>query len=143
MVFEESPGHRPELVSLSGLRLVPLTPDLSPVEVDGIPVEKRSSHKESHGGRKHATRLTKVSGTIVEEVVHPVGDPPQEPDGLAARALTVPLVRDGEPVADLSLDAARRRVAQGLRSLPWDGLKLSKGDPAVPTRMIAPAARRG
>ena len=113
------------------------------VEVDGIPVEKRSSHKESHGGRKHATRLTKVSGTIVEEVVHPVGDPPQEPDGLAARALTVPLVRDGEPVADLSLDAARRRVAQGLRSLPWDGLKLSKGDPAVPTRMIAPAARRG
>ena len=57
--------------------------------------------------------------------------------------MTVPLVRDGEPVADLSLDAARRRVAQGLRSLPWDGLKLSKGDPAVPTRMIAPAARRG
>ena len=55
---------------------------------------------------------------------------------------TIP-VRDGEPVADLSLDAARRRVAQGLRSLPWDGLKLSKGDPAVPTRMIAPAARRG
>ena len=26
------------------------------VEVDGIPVEKRSSHKESHGGRKQALR---------------------------------------------------------------------------------------
>lgn len=113
------------------------------VEVDGIPVEKRSSHKESHGGRKHATRLAKASGTIVEEVVHPVGEPPQTPDGLTARALTVPLVRNGEPVADLGLEAARRRVAQGLRSLPWDGLKLSKGDPAVPTRMISPAARGG
>ena len=43
------------------------------VEVDGIPVEKRSSHKESHGGRKQALRLAKPSGTIVEEVVHPFG----------------------------------------------------------------------
>ena len=41
------------------------------VEVDGIPVEKRSSHKESHGGRKTAIRLAKPSGTIVEEVVYP------------------------------------------------------------------------
>ena len=27
------------------------------VEVDGMPVEKRSSHKESHGGRKQALRI--------------------------------------------------------------------------------------
>ena len=40
------------------------------VEVDGLPVEKRSSHKASHGGRKAATRLSRPSGTIVEEVVH-------------------------------------------------------------------------
>ena len=32
------------------------------VEVDGIPVEKRSSHKESHGGRKQALRLAKAVG---------------------------------------------------------------------------------
>ncbi len=32
------------------------------VEVDGIPVEKRSSHKESHGGRKQAQRLAKRIG---------------------------------------------------------------------------------
>jgi nicotinate phosphoribosyltransferase len=54
--------------------------------------------------------------------------------------LTVDLVRDGEPVGDLSLDAARRRVKEGLHSLPWDGLKLSKGEPAIPTRMIPPAS---
>ena len=46
------------------------------VEVDGMPVEKRSSHKESHGGRKQAHRLAKPSGTIVEEIVHPAGEPP-------------------------------------------------------------------
>jgi nicotinate phosphoribosyltransferase len=107
------------------------------VEVDGLPVEKRSSHKESHGGRKQALRLAKESGTIVEEVVHPAGRPPTDTAGFVVRPLTVDLVRDGRPVGDLSLDAARRRVAAGLTSLPWDGLKLSRGEPAVSTRMIA------
>jgi nicotinate phosphoribosyltransferase len=108
-------------------------------EVDGMPVEKRSSHKESHGGRKQGLRLAKQSGTVVEEVVHPFGRPPSDQPG---RALTVDLVRAGEPVGDLSIDAARRRVKDGLLSLPWDGLKLSKGEPAIPTRMIPPASRR-
>jgi nicotinate phosphoribosyltransferase len=113
------------------------------VEVDGLPVEKRSSHKESHGGRKEAGRLVKPSGTIVEEIVHPFGAPPADHNGYDFRPLTVPLVRGGEPVGDLGLDAARQRVAAGLHSLPWDGLKLSRGEPAVPTRMIAPARRGG
>jgi nicotinate phosphoribosyltransferase len=112
------------------------------VEVDGLPVEKRSTNKESHGGRKRALRLSRSSGTIVEEVVHPAaGAPPAEP-GLIARTLTVPLVQAGVPVADPGLAAARERVAAGLRSLPWDGLKLSRGEPAVPTRMIAPRSTR-
>lgn len=108
------------------------------VEVDGIPVEKRSPDKASHGGHKQALRLAKSSGTIVEEVVHPAGDPPPTPPELVGTPLTVPLVRGGRIVADLGLEPARARVAAGLVSLPWDGLKLSKGDPAVPTRMIAP-----
>jgi nicotinate phosphoribosyltransferase len=109
------------------------------VEVDGIPVEKRSSHKESHGGRKQALRLAKQSGTIVEEVVHPFGEPPSDQPG---RALAVDLVRAGEPVGDLGIDTARLRVKEGLHSLPWDGLKLSKGEPAISTRMIPPTSRR-
>ncbi len=112
------------------------------VEVDGIPVEKRSSHKESHGGHKHAMRLAKASGTVVEEVVYPAAEPPHTPAEFSARPLTVPLMRRGEPVADLSIDAGRDRVTRGLSSLPWDGLKLSKGDPAIPTRMVAPTPRR-
>lgn len=102
------------------------------VEVDGMPVAKRSSHKESHGGRKAAVRLAKESGTIVEEVVHPADAVPTE-DG---RVLTVPLVRSGSVVYDSSLDDARARVAAGLHSLPWDGLKLSAGEPAIPTRLV-------
>lgn len=109
------------------------------VEVDGMPVAKRSSSKESHGGRKEALRVAKASGTIVEEVVYPYGKPPQIESPLATRKLTVPLVTGGEPVADRSDDvtAARERVKAGLRSLPWDGLKLSRGEPAIPTRMTA------
>jgi nicotinate phosphoribosyltransferase len=109
------------------------------VEVDGLPVEKRSSHKESHGGRKQALRLARQSGTIAEEVVHPFGRPPSDQSG---RVLTMDLVREGEPVGDLSIGTARRRVKDGLHSLPWEGLKLSRGEPAIPTRMIPPAARR-
>jgi nicotinate phosphoribosyltransferase len=105
------------------------------VEVDGVPVAKRSSLKESHGGRKQAHRLAKPTGTVVEEVVHPADEPPPESPGLVATALARPLVRGGETVADLALTSARDRVAAGLHSLPWDGLKLSRGEPAIPTRM--------
>ena len=68
------------------------------VEVDGMPVEKRSVHKESHGGRKKATRLAKPSGTIVEEVVYPAAEAAPHSE-LVSRDLTVALVKEGEPVA--------------------------------------------
>ncbi|WP_027331309.1 nicotinate phosphoribosyltransferase [Mycolicibacterium tusciae] len=107
------------------------------VEVDGMPVEKRSLHKESHGGRKQALRLAKSTGTVVEEVVHPFGTQPPEPQDFVERPLMTRLVRQGDPVGSAGLEAARRRVREGLESLPWDGLKLSRGEPAIPTRMIS------
>jgi nicotinate phosphoribosyltransferase len=107
------------------------------VEVDGIPVEKRSLHKESHGGRKAALRLAKSTGTVVEEVVHPFGTQPREPQGFVERPLMTTLVQQGRPVGSAGLEAARERVREGLLSLPWDGLKLSRGEPAIPTRMIS------
>ncbi|MCX2714325.1 nicotinate phosphoribosyltransferase [Mycolicibacterium sp. J2] len=106
------------------------------VEVDGLPVQKRSAHKESHGGRKAALRLAKPSGTVVEEVVHLAGCPPQTDPKLTARPLTVDLVRGGVRVDGGDLAAARERVAAGLHSLPWDGLGLSRGEPAIPTRLV-------
>ena len=107
------------------------------VEVDGIPVAKRSSHKESHGGRKHAHRLAKTTGTVVEEVVHLADRPPEPIPDLIATPLAHPLIRAGESVTDADLESARERVAAGLHSLPWDGLALSRGEPAIPTRMVS------
>jgi nicotinate phosphoribosyltransferase len=105
------------------------------VEVDRVPVEKRSSRKQSHGGRKAATRLSRPSGTVIEEVVHPVGAPPTT---APSRILTVPLVRGGEVLEAPDLGAARELVVRGLGSLPWEGLALSHGEPAIPTRQVAP-----
>lgn len=107
------------------------------VEVDGAPVHKRSTGKETAGGRKQALRVARASGTVVEEVVYPTGHSP-EVDG-PARVLTVPLVRGGEVVTETgatALAAARDRVASGLESLPWEGLKLAHGEPAIPTRLV-------
>jgi nicotinate phosphoribosyltransferase len=104
------------------------------VEVDGIPVQKRSSHKESRGGRKEALRLSRPTGTITQEVVHPAGHPPAADE--PCRVLTTPLVRAGHTSAEPDLAAARALVASGLRSLPWEGLNLSHGEPAIPTTQI-------
>jgi nicotinate phosphoribosyltransferase len=109
------------------------------VEVDGLPVQKRSSHKESHGGRKAATRLSRPTGTITEEVIHPLDEPLKTAE--PSRLLTVPLVRGGTLLAQPDLDAARQRVVAGLHSLPWEGLALSHGEPAIPTRQV-PVRRR-
>jgi nicotinate phosphoribosyltransferase len=108
------------------------------VEVDGIPVEKRSVRKESRGGRKEALRLSRSTGTVTEEIVYPAGRPPQKAE--PSRALSIPLVRRGEAVVDTDLGVARELVVSGLRSLPWEGLMLSHGDPAIPTTQI-PASR--
>jgi nicotinate phosphoribosyltransferase len=106
------------------------------VEVDGRPVAKRSSHKESRGGRKGAMRRHKPTGTALEEVVYlPDKQWPQMSDN--DRDLQVPFLRAGQPVADPpTLEQARKRVKRGLVSLPWEGLKLSHGEPAIPTVFV-------
>ncbi len=104
------------------------------VEVDGRPVAKRSEHKESHGGRKTALRAHKPTGTAVEEIVVARGEVTLE-DGEVR--LQRPFVRGGAPVDDLpTLDAARERLRAATVTLPWDGLKLSRGEPAIPTRVV-------
>ncbi|MBC3190520.1 nicotinate phosphoribosyltransferase [Pseudonocardia sp. C8] len=107
------------------------------VEVDGRPVSKRSSSKESRGGRKSALRRFKPTGTAVEEVVYPGH---AEPDlGPHDRVLPVPLVRRGEPTPEASaatLEDARERLRAALVAVPWEGLKLSRGEPAIPTTFL-------
>jgi nicotinate phosphoribosyltransferase len=101
------------------------------VEVDGRPVAKRSSHKESRAGRKAALRRHKPTGTALEEVVYVHGASVSE--GPHDRQLLVPLMRGGDAVDLPALESSRQRVRDGLVSLPWEGLKLSQGEPAIPT----------
>jgi len=110
------------------------------VEVDGRAVAKRSSLKESRGGRKSALRRHKPTGTATEEVLFRAGDP-------AGRAvfdrdkhdlfLQIPLVRGGEPVTGLpTLAESREHLRRALVTLPWEGLALSRGEPAIPTTFV-------
>jgi nicotinate phosphoribosyltransferase len=102
------------------------------VEVDGRPVAKRSAAKESRGGRKSAMRRHKPTGTAIEEVVYPVTAPPEA--GPHDRVVPVPLMRGGKRVADLpTLEQSREHLRAALVSVPWEGLKLSRGEPALPT----------
>ncbi|WP_432995787.1 nicotinate phosphoribosyltransferase [Dactylosporangium sp. CA-233914] len=103
------------------------------VEVDGRPVVKRSENKGTVGGRKTAVRRHKPTGTATEEIVVSLGAPEPQPHD---RTLQRPLLRGGEPVADLpTLTDSREHLRQCLISIPWEGLKLSAGDPAVPVVM--------
>jgi nicotinate phosphoribosyltransferase len=103
------------------------------VEVDGRPVAKRSEHKQSIGGRKTALRAHKPTGTAVEEIVV-AGRPPEPGDG--ERLMQRPLVRNGKRVDGLpNLDESREHLREVTITLPWDGLKLSRGEPAIPTRI--------
>jgi len=64
--------------------------------------------------------------------VYVVGsEPAAEPHD---RVLPIPLVRGGETVADVpTLEQGRERLREALVSVPWEGLKLSNGEPAIPT----------
>jgi nicotinate phosphoribosyltransferase len=105
------------------------------VEVAGRPVAKRSSHKESRGGRKGALRRYRETGTAVEEVVYQEGNGPEL--GEHDRELQISLLRAGQPVADLpTIEQSRDRLRQALVSVPWEGLKLSHGEPAIPTTFL-------
>jgi nicotinate phosphoribosyltransferase len=104
------------------------------VEVAGRPVVKRSEHKATVGGRKTAVRRHKPTGTATEEVVVSQGTPEPAPHD---RALQRPYLTGGEPAPDLpSLAGSREHLRAGLVAVPWEGLKLSAGDPAIPVTIV-------
>ncbi|WP_232534254.1 nicotinate phosphoribosyltransferase [Plantactinospora sp. KBS50] len=103
------------------------------VEVDGRPVVKRSENKATVGGRKVAVRRHKPTGTATEEIIVSQGVPEHRPgDRMLQRSYVVA----GDPVAGVDLAAAREHLRQGLISIPWEGLKLSSGDPAIPVTVV-------
>jgi len=104
------------------------------VEVDGRPVVKRSENKGTVGGLKTAIRRHKPTGTATEEIVVSQGVPDHLPnDRLLQRTFVVGGVAEPRP----TLQESREHLRQCLISIPWEGLKLSAGDPAVPVTMVA------
>jgi nicotinate phosphoribosyltransferase len=113
-----------------------------------VGVAKKSKDKVSVGGRKYALRRRNTRGVAEAEVIG-IGEPPAD-DG-DDRPLLVPLVRDGEVVAEAlgepgaargtgagpgpgtALEAARARHAASRAELPPAARRLQRGEPAVPT----------
>jgi nicotinate phosphoribosyltransferase len=92
-------------------------------------VGKKSKDKRSIGGKKFALRRRTPEGVADAEVL--TLDPDQRGDH--DRPLLVPLVRDGEVVGAESLHDARARHDKSRAELPPTALKLSRGEPAIPT----------
>ena len=94
-----------------------------------VSVGKQSEGKGSTGGKKLAGRIT-VDGVAHEEVVG---------SKLEGRKLQVSLMEKGEAVQSLDpkdqLARAREHHAFAISELPETGRRLSKGDPAIPTRL--------
>lgn len=99
-------------------------------------VAKTSPEKLSVGGRKDARRQVS-RGRARAELLSVAGPGEQSrPDdhGAASRPLLTPLVRGGEVVAPTDTHTAREHHATARAELPLEALRLSAGEPAIPTR---------
>lgn len=104
------------------------------VEVEGQRVAKRSSHKETRGGAKQGFRTARDTGTMVSEIVTPLGAEEPDTGTLQCEKLTIDYMVDGVVQDNLpTLEDARKLLYRNLRQLPWEGLSLSRGEPAIPT----------
>jgi nicotinate phosphoribosyltransferase len=104
------------------------------VEVEGRPVVKRSENKSTVGGRKTAVRRHKSTGTATEEIIVSQGVPDHQPND---RLLQHSFVAGGSVLPPVPLTDSREHLRQCLISIPWEGLKLSAGDPAIPVTVIS------
>lgn len=107
------------------------------------PVAKASRSKATVGGLKWAGRVLE-NGRAVEELVVALDDDAAAHEVLAgsgARLLQVPMIVDGEMQPGLtgpeSLTAAADRHRASRAELPRSAWRLSVGDPAIPTRVLA------
>ena len=111
------------------------------VEVEGHPVAKRSSGKQTYGGAKTALRGYRASGVAVAEIVYPLDAEITRKPNLDYHEIVVPMVRGGERLPEYdeqhgSLEQARTLHDAARGTLPWEGLALSSGDAAIPTRFV-------
>jgi nicotinate phosphoribosyltransferase len=102
-----------------------------------VSVAKQSIAKATIGGRKTPVR-TLANGVATAETIY-IGSAPQP--SASERPLLVPLMSDGE-IQEQYLGApgtllAREHRAASVAELPDDALRLSRGDPAIPTQYVS------
>ena len=99
-------------------------------------VAKKSAAKATIGGRKYPVR-TLVGGVAEAETIH-IGKAPAE--SADARSLLVPLVSKGATdetwLGPEGTVRARDHRAVAVAELPEDALRLSRGEPAIPTTYV-------
>lgn len=109
-----------------------------------MPVAKASTGKASIGGAKRAERLLRKGVAVAERIVidddHDGLPEAATPADLTARPLTVALMTDGEADArwlgPAGVAAAREHCAAAVAELPAAALRLSRGEPALPTLSV-------
>jgi nicotinate phosphoribosyltransferase len=98
-----------------------------------VSVAKRSLAKETVGGRKTPVRVLS-GGTALEERIYLTESPPSSEN---ERPLHVTLMTDGVPdprfLGSEGTALARAHRALAMAELPANALRLSRGDPALPT----------
>ncbi len=98
-----------------------------------LPVAKKSVNKTSIGGRKFALRRLNARGRAEAEVIG-IGTPLKGDHN--DRPILVPFVTKGKVVGREPLEVARERHHRVRAELPQAALKMSKGDPALPTILL-------
>ncbi len=98
-----------------------------------LPVAKKSLNKASIGGRKYALRRLDGRGKAEAEVIG-IGAPPTGDHN--DRPLLVELVFQGEIIGLEPLAVAQERHVHARAELPLSALKMSKGEPAIPTVLL-------
>ncbi|WP_301409072.1 nicotinate phosphoribosyltransferase [Luteococcus sp.] len=98
-----------------------------------LPVAKKSTNKNTVGGRKFAMRRFDAKGRAEAEIVG-IGTPPT--GDANDRQLMVPLVENGTVVGREPIEKARERHEASRKELPKAALRVSKGEPAIPTIIL-------
>jgi nicotinate phosphoribosyltransferase len=102
-----------------------------------LAVSKQSAKKTNLGGRKHAVRLHDENQIAIAEQISSIAP---KSSSFGDRELLIPLILNGQLQPDVTgrvaVEAARSLHAKSKKVMPSSALRLTKGEPAIPTRFV-------
>jgi nicotinate phosphoribosyltransferase len=102
-----------------------------------LAVSKQSAKKTNLGGKKHAVRVHDENQMAVAEQISSLA-PSQKTS--SNRELLVPLLLSGQiqegVTGKVGVEAARLHHNNSKKALPASALRLTKGEPAIPTKFV-------